>query len=119
MARERCGVGHDDVVTNQAIVRDVCLRHQEAIVTSASDTATAPGAAVNRDEFADAIAAADLSLSIFAGKFQILRRQANRDKRMMCVSSAYARAAVDHNRASRWHAVPSSTLSPIVTYGPM
>ena len=102
---ERRGVGHDHVVADQAIVRDVCLRHEEAIVAGAGDAATARRAAVNGDEFANAIATANLSLSFFAGKLQVLRRQTNRDKRIDVCFITDARATVDHTVRIDAHAV--------------
>src|SRR5438067_10708100 len=50
---------------------------------------------MHRDEFSDAIALADFSFSLFSGKFQILRRQSNRNERIDMSFVADARASID------------------------
>src|SRR2546421_6015221 len=56
VARQRRGVGHYDMIANQAIVRDVCLGHEETIVAGLSNAAAAFCASMNRHELANAIA---------------------------------------------------------------
>src|SRR5438045_2126347 len=73
VAGECGGVGHDHVITDDAVVGDVSLRHQEAVVADLCDAATAFGAAMNSDELANARATAYLCFSLFAGELQILR----------------------------------------------
>src|SRR2546429_6571143 len=75
------GIGHDHLIANQAIVRDMRLGHEEAIVPGLGDSAAARGAAMNCDQLADAIAPPNFSFSCFTGKLQILRRQTDRHKR--------------------------------------
>jgi hypothetical protein len=60
----------------------VGLGHQKAIVADPGDSASAGSAAMNRHKLADAIAAPDYCFAGLAGELQILRRQANRDKRI-------------------------------------
>src|SRR5437867_7292031 len=80
MARERRRVRHNYIVADQAIVSDVCLRHQETVVTDPRHSAATLCAAMDRHEFANASAASDLCLSFFSGELQILRRQTDRDE---------------------------------------
>ena len=64
-------IGHDDIVSEQAIVGDVAVGHQEAI---ASDDCfpVRLGAAVDRDKFADHGALADFGGCRFTAKFEVL-----------------------------------------------
>src|SRR5690349_24579561 len=82
MPGERGSVRHDHMVANQAIVRDVRLRHQKTPITDLCDAATAFSAAMNGDKFPNSVATADHCLRLFACKFQILRWQTDRDKRV-------------------------------------
>src|ERR1041384_1833490 len=63
-------VGHDHVVTDDAVVGNMSLRHQEAVVADLSDAAATFGAAMNRNELTNAIARADLRFSWFTGELQ-------------------------------------------------
>jgi hypothetical protein len=80
-------------------MRDVRLRHDEAVIAGFRDPATARGAAMNRHELADPIAPADFGFRRLAGKLQILRRQTNRDKRENVRFIANPSAAVDDTMA--------------------
>jgi hypothetical protein len=55
VAGERGGVGHDDVVAEQAIMSRRGLRHEKTVVADLCDSAAAFGAAMNGDEFPNAI----------------------------------------------------------------
>src|SRR2546423_6242366 len=52
VACERCAVRHDDAVAQTAVVRDVRLRHYEAIVANLCEHPAAFCAAMNGDELA-------------------------------------------------------------------
>src|SRR5215813_4468291 len=82
MAGEGGCVRHDYMVANQAIVRDVSLRHQKTVVADLCDAATAGGAAMNGDKFPNSSSTADYCPCFFARKFQILWWQSDRDKRV-------------------------------------
>src|SRR6266849_1457998 len=96
MTRERGRVGHDHFVSQHAVVRDVRLGHDEAIITGFCQAAAAFGAAMNGDKFADAIAAPNLSFRKLAREFQILRRQANRNERKNMSVVADTRVSINH-----------------------
>src|SRR5262252_7123672 len=68
-------IRHDHVIANQAIVRDVCLGHEKAVLPNPGDPAAARSAAMHGNEFADARAASDLGLGLLARELQIPRRQ--------------------------------------------
>src|SRR6266481_4088871 len=59
MTGESRGVGHDYLVAEKAIVRDVRLRHDEAVVAGFCDPAAARRAAMNRHELANPISPAN------------------------------------------------------------
>jgi hypothetical protein len=93
---QRGGVGHNDVIANQAIVRDVSLGHQKAIVADLCQAASASGAAMDGDELPNARAAAYYGSCFLSGELQILRRQANRHKRVDVRLVIDLRAAINH-----------------------
>ena len=66
------GVGHDDAVAHEAVVRDMYGRHQQAVV---SDPRFLPfaGGAVDGRAFADFRAVADADVAFFAAGLHILR----------------------------------------------
>src|ERR1043166_8410986 len=78
MTRKRRRIGHDHVVANQAIVSNVCLGHQKAIIADAGDASSTLRAAVDRYKFANPCAAANFSFSYLTREFKILGRQPNR-----------------------------------------
>jgi hypothetical protein len=57
------------------------LRHQQIAVTNTRHSAAALGSAMDGDEFANVISLADLGPGWFACVFEILRSEADRDKR--------------------------------------
>ena len=110
MARKRSRVRHDYMIADEAIVRHVYLGHQKAVIPDFCDTAATRSAAMNCDEFADARAIAYLSLGFFAGELQVLRRQANRNKRVNMRVVGDTRTAVDHAMRVNDHAIPERHL---------
>src|SRR5205807_10389079 len=58
-------------------------------------SAAARGPTMDGHELANARASSNLGLSFFAGEFQVLRRQTNRDKRIDVRFVADPRAAID------------------------
>src|SRR6267378_2754479 len=103
MAGEGRSIRHDYLIAKQAIMRDVRLRHDEAVIAGFGDPTTARGATMNRHELADPIAPANFSFRRLAGKLQILRRQTNRDKRENLRFVANPGAAVDDTMAVDLH----------------
>src|SRR5205085_10576718 len=106
---EWCGVGHDDAVADQAIVRDVRLRHEEAIVARLRQHPAALRAAMVGDELADMIAPADARLGWLALVFHILRRAADGDAGKHVGLVADPRAAVNNAVCVEPHAVAPRT----------
>src|SRR5258706_15769908 len=60
------GVGHNNPVTQEAVMRDVSLGHDEAVIADSGDPAAAGGAAVDRHKLPDPITPADFSGGCFA-----------------------------------------------------
>ncbi len=110
MAGQGRGIRHQHVVSDQAVVRDMRLGHQEAIVAEPGNAATAFGAAVDGDEFANPIAATDLGHGWFARKLQILWRQSYRNEWVQMSLVPDARPAVDHTMAVNPHAIAQNHL---------
>src|SRR5260221_505990 len=79
---ESGGVRHDHVVADLAIVGDMDLRHQQAVITDPGQTATAGGSAMHGDELPDIVSLADLNAGRFPPVFQVLRSKPDRHKRV-------------------------------------
>src|SRR5207237_293460 len=105
VAGERGGVGHNHAVADQTIMRDVRLRHDEAVVACACERAAARSAAVNGDELAYAVAATQARLGRLASVFQILRSETDGDEREDVRLVADVCAPIKHTMAVEAHAV--------------
>ena len=70
-------VAHDNAVAEYAVVRDVCIRHQQAVVADTRLLALARRT-VYRRTLADRRAVADERIALFTLKLQILRHLTNR-----------------------------------------
>ena len=77
---ERRAVRHNHVVAEDAVVRDVGLGHNQAVVAGRGQAAAALRAAMDGDELADAVAPPDARLGRLALVLQILRGQADGDE---------------------------------------
>src|SRR5688572_20083708 len=77
VARQRRGIGHDDVVADRAVVRDMRPDHQKVAVSDAGLAAAASGSAVNIDVLAKRVARTDGQKSFLVVKLQILWGNAN------------------------------------------
>src|SRR5947209_11633334 len=80
VARERCAVRHDNAIPQVAVMRDVRLRHDQAVVTYLSEHTAAFCAAMYGDKLAYAVAATHARLRGLALVLQILRCQAYRNE---------------------------------------
>ena len=65
VAGQGCRIGHDDVVAEKAVVRDVGCDHQEIVVSDAGVSATAFGAAMDVDVFAKCVVGTDRQKGLF------------------------------------------------------
>ena len=77
VAAERRVVGEDALVADDAVVRDVRVGHEEVVVADARDALVLLGAAIERHEFADHVAVADLEPGRLAAVLLVLRRVAD------------------------------------------
>ena len=59
MAGERGVIGHDDVIADPAVMRDMRADHQQAVIADPGHHPAALGAGIDRDVFADRIIASD------------------------------------------------------------
>ena len=111
MAAELRAVHDDDVIGELAVVCDVRVRHDEAVVADAGDAAALRRAEIDAHELADAVVRADRERRIGAGLVaQVLRRSAEhgavlnvivRADRDSPVTAADPRMRLDHRLARR------------------
>src|SRR5580692_2308033 len=73
-AQRRC-IGQYDVITNPAIVRNVCVGHYQRVAAQMRQPATLYRSPVYRDKFSDRIVIADLEARRLTRIGQVLRRQ--------------------------------------------
>ena len=77
VARERCVVDEDDMITDLAIVRHVSAGKKEAVAADAGDMAATLSAAIHRHVFSDGRMRADDQPAFLAAIFHILGRAAD------------------------------------------
>jgi hypothetical protein len=82
------GVGHDDVVADEAVVSDMCVGHDEAMTADLRELAAFDGAAMDGDVFADLVMVADLEASGFTFVGKILRAHADDGEREDAIVAA-------------------------------
>ena len=104
VARERGDVGHDDVVAQHAIVRDVAVGQDVVVRTDARDFAVA-GGAVDGDVFAEGVVVADFRARDAALPFQVLRLQPDAGERKNFILPAERRVAVNDDVRMQFAAV--------------
>ena len=87
-AGKLCGVGDDDIVADNAIVRHVRICHDETVVAYYSFIFRG-STAVDGNTFADGCIIADNSNGVFASELQILRNGSDYGSREYCTVAAY------------------------------
>jgi hypothetical protein len=95
VAGERGGIRHDYTITDQAIVSDVGLGHDQTIVTDARQHPATGSAAMDRYELAYVVVRTDLRFGWFAFVLQILRSESNRDEGKHVRACSDGSASVD------------------------
>src|SRR5256885_14610722 len=73
-------VGHDHVVANETIVRNVGVRHEQAVTAELCESAAAGSATMDGDALANMIVVTDLEPRLLALEFQVLRLHSDRDE---------------------------------------
>src|SRR5262245_57523095 len=81
VARERRGISHDHAVADQAIVSNVGLGHDQAVVADFGEHATAGSTAVNGDEFTYLVSLADACFGGLTFVLEILGSKSDGDER--------------------------------------
>jgi hypothetical protein len=112
MSGERRRICHDYFVSKQAVVRNVCLCHQQIIIADPGCPAAAGRAAVDRHEFANMISFSDLGPGRFAGVFQVLRSEADRNERVNVRSVADLCISFDHDMRVKLYIVSEYNFRP-------
>src|SRR5688572_8675688 len=92
VAGECRAVRHDALAADDAVVRDVRVRHEQAVVTDRGHAAAARRAAVDRAELPEHVAVADLEPRRLTGVLAVLRGVADRGE------LEYARVAAERGR---------------------
>ena len=86
VSAKRGGVGHDDVISDHTVVRDVTVGHDQAMAAEAGYTAAFDGAATDRDKFADLVVIANFKTCGLACISKVLRRHSDRGEREKCIT---------------------------------
>src|SRR5262245_40554087 len=97
VAADRGGLGHDDVVADVAIMRDVAIAHDQAVIADRGDRPAAHGAAMQRCVFTNDVVVADDELGWLALVGEILRGAAEADERKDGVVLAEFSVALDED----------------------
>ena len=97
MATQGRSVGHDYVIADGAVVRDVGVGHNEVVAAEASQASAFDGAAIDGDEFADDVVVADFEARGLAVVADILRREADGRKRKEVIMRPDFRGPIDRN----------------------
>src|SRR3981189_2869347 len=95
VASESCRVRKNDVVADDAIMRDVGVRHDQDVAAHAGEPTAFHGATADGDEFANLVVIANFQTCRFAGVGQILRRHSDRTKWKETVVVANFRRSFD------------------------
>ena len=72
MPGNRGTIGHHDMITENTVVGDMDIRHEEVVITDTSHTTSTFRAAVDGGKFANRIAFANLESGALTGIFKIL-----------------------------------------------
>src|SRR6185369_4912949 len=108
---ERRIVGHDHMVADLAVMRDVDADHEEAVVADARDHAAALGPGVHRHIFADRVVAPDHQLGLLAPILEILWFKTDRGERKHPAAVPDRRLAVDYHMRAEDHPCAEGDLS--------
>src|SRR5581483_2866766 len=77
MTAQRCGVGENRVVSDQAIMCDVSVGHDQVVAADLGQPSTLDGPAIQGHEFADNVVIANLKPRGLAFVGEILRRKSD------------------------------------------
>src|SRR5690606_28031187 len=103
-------VSHGDIVANVAVMRDMGLHHEQAIVADGGLAAARVRAAMHRHAFADDVAAADLQRRASALVLEVLRRAAKHGIRVDLGSGAETRAVKNRHMADELAIIPQNHI---------
>src|SRR5579862_6343285 len=96
VAREPGGRREDHMVADDAVVRDVRVRHHQRVTANLGDHPAAFGAAVDGGELANHIIVANFDDRRFALEFQVLRLRAYRGELPDAIAFANRGVTLDH-----------------------
>jgi hypothetical protein len=97
MTGKRCGIRHDDVIAKQTIMANMCIGHQEIVISDTSIAPTPNSSSMDVYIFAKNIVIADGKKRFFALEFKILRLETNRRKRVKLIGFSNSCWTLDNN----------------------
>src|SRR5262249_24044502 len=97
VSAERGCVSHDDVTADLAIVRDVCIGHDQVAVANSCAASAFERAAIDGDVLPNLVAVADFQTRGLACVGQILRSHADCSKGKEAIIFAYLRRSLDRD----------------------
>ena len=100
VSRERGAVRQDALAADDAVVGDVRVRHEQAVVADRGHATPADRAAVDGAEFAEHVAVADLEPGRLAGVLAVLRGVADRGELEHARVAAERGRSLDHRVGS-------------------
>src|SRR5262249_51792701 len=96
MPSQSRSVGHDHVIANHTVVRDVSVCHDQTVVAQASHSAALRRSAIDGHILADDIVIAYLKSRWFACVADVLWGKADGGEREKSIAGADFRGAIDH-----------------------
>ena len=99
------------VVSHNAIVGDVGIRHEQVVVSDGCHAMALGGATIDRTELAKRVVFADDQFGVFTGIFEILRITANHGMRMNATTLTDLGITLQHSMAADHHIVGEADSS--------
>ncbi len=115
VARQGRRIGQDDVVAQNAVMRDVAVGHHKVVVSNESTPSALGGSSMYGDIFTKNIVVTHDKLGAFAAVFQVLRWKPDRTKREETAALADPCGALNDHMFV--HAATSAQHDVITNYG--
>ena len=107
MPAQHGAVGHDQVITDLAIMGNMHTSHQKAVITKLGDPVFLFARAIDRDTFADRIVIANQNTGSASTETDILGFTTNDGARMDMIMTAHDDSSLDHHVAFKGCIVPN------------
>jgi hypothetical protein len=110
VAGKRCGVGHDDLIPQGAIVRDVRANHEKILISNPRVPSSALRSAMDVDVLTECVAFADRQKGLFAAVFEILWLNADHAERKKAIVTVDRCRPFDDDMGIEHTSVPDTHL---------